>query len=143
MRPKLSVGALVGLLSLGASAQCGAQSDPCSTSKPLDVGDKNVIAAPRKDRMLALINFAGTLPTVPKADQTCVVIATARKTAGYILSQPRSQEFNTIEIIVALVENMDEYARPDYSGMKQLGRLTFERVGAGMELRKQTLNLDR
>jgi hypothetical protein len=82
--------------------------------------------------LLGLINFAPVLASAAEGERVCRMVATARMTAAKRLAEPAAQRFAQIELIIALVDNMDEYARPNYAGMRHLGRITFARSGEGV-----------
>lgn len=136
---------LLSLTSVCGSA--GAQSptplaSSCEGVTAIQIADKDIIAAPRNDRMLALINFAPVIASVAKQEQPCKLTVTAAKVAAEKMASSSAQRFQKIEVILSLVENMDEYARPNYAGMRHIGRMTFERTDGSLKLTQQSLQLD-
>jgi hypothetical protein len=123
---------MIALSLLAAPARAAGPFAECAGAAPFEVGDRNVIVAPRGDRLLGLINFAAVLASAPEGERVCRMAATAQAVAAKRLADPAAQRFAQIELIIALVDNMDEYARPNYAGMRHLGRITFARSGEGV-----------
>tara|TARA_B100001093_G_C26534399_1_gene887427 strand:+ start:178 stop:624 length:447 start_codon:yes stop_codon:yes gene_type:complete len=97
----------------------------CTNAVALDVGEKNMLVAPRGEELVGLINVATTLSSVPQKDKFCRIYATAQALAKRHHQLDTARKLGSINIIIAVIDNMDEYGRPNYAGMHRIGNITF------------------
>jgi len=119
----------------GASAQ--------TPPKALDVARSNIVAAPRGERLLMLLNLQpdrDKLRALPADDVNSTLVETGKRYVSELLNDERYRSFSTVEVIFALVTSMDEYARPNYGGMVRIGTVSFKREGTDISV--TATNLD-
>lgn len=137
-KQKLGVAAL--LLAL-----CAASAVQAQVVKPLEVAAKSLIAAPREGRILMLVDLQAhkkLLIEQLEPARKAAVLATALHYGTQTLQSGRfDASLNKVEVIVAMVENMDEYARPNYGGMLRLGTVTVQRTGDKFDVIEETLQV--
>lgn len=116
----------IGLSTSVASAQ----------TKALDVPEKNIVAAPRGERLLVLLNLQpdrDKLRAMSAEDASATLIETGKRYAADILNSDRYRgQYKTAEVIFAFVVDMDEYSRPNYGGMVRVGTVSYQREEAGL-----------
>jgi hypothetical protein len=111
--------------------------------KPLEVPAKSIVAAPREGRILILVDvYSHKSWLLSKSDDArkAALIATATHYATQTLQSGRfDAKINDAEVIVAMIENMDEYNRPNYGGMLRLGTVTIRRAADSIQVVGETL----
>ncbi|QOZ32098.1 hypothetical protein XH92_10680 [Bradyrhizobium sp. CCBAU 53421] len=113
------------------------------TTKALDVARSNIVAAPRGERLLMLLNLQpdrDKLRALSADEVNSTLVETGKRYATEMLSDERYKSYATVEVIFAFVTSMDEYARPNYGGMVKIGTVSFKREGA--EISVTANNLD-
>ncbi|GIQ79047.1 hypothetical protein BraRD5C2_74990 [Bradyrhizobium sp. RD5-C2] len=111
--------------------------------KALDVARSNIVAAPRGERLLMLLNLQpdrDKLRALPADDVNSTLVETGKRYVSELLNDERYRSFSTVEVIFALVTSMDEYARPNYGGMVRIGTVSFKREGTDISV--TATNLD-
>lgn len=140
MRMLPTIGLLSSALLAGLQSAALAQAPA-----PLQVTESNVIAAPRGERLLMLINLEpqrAALKGMTDAAVKEVLTETGKAQATRILTLAQYQgKFASVETIYAYVTSMDEYNRPNFGGMTRLGTASFKKSGQAVELDKIDLNL--
>jgi hypothetical protein len=140
MRMLPTIGLLSSALLAGLQSAALAQAPA-----PLPVTESNVIAAPRGERLLMLINLEpqrAALKGMTDAAVKDVLTETGKAQAARILTLAQYQgKFASVETIYAYVTSMDEYNRPNFGGMTRLGTASFKKSGQTVELDKIDLNL--
>jgi hypothetical protein len=129
-------GAVLGLVALPSLVLAQA-------AAPLDVPAKSIIAAPREGRIVILVDVnahKAWLLARPEDARKAALVATA---THYALQTLQSGKFDAkltdAEVIVAMIENMDEYNRPNFGGMVRLGTVTVRRAGDKVEVVAETI----
>ena len=127
-----SLGALVFITGLPREAAVEnapqANNDPfanCAGVDSLILDKTNIIIAPRGKRLLSLINISSYLQKFREEELLCRIYVTARALAAERFDEDVDGNITSIDVIIASVENMDEYARPDYAGMRKFGTISF------------------
>jgi len=69
-----------------------------------------------------------------------IVVTTASHYAKQYFSSPDNKLSESAVVHIVFVENMDEYNRADYTGMKRFGTLTFSKVGSDIVLSQNNLS---
>jgi hypothetical protein len=139
IRALLLVGALCpacGVIPATALAQ--------GAAKPLELAESNIIAAPRGEKLLMLINLEpqrGALKSMQDNAINDVLSATGKAQAARILDLERNRgKFAVVDVVFAFVSSMDEYNRPNFGGMTRLGTATFRKADQTVALEKIDLN---
>ena len=126
---------VVALPMSGVSAQ--------TSPKALDVARSNIVAAPRGERLLMLLNLQpdrDKLRALPADDVNSTLVETGKRYVSELLNDERYRSYSTVEVIFTLVTSMDEYARPNYGGMVRIGTVSFKREGTDISV--TATNLD-
>lgn len=125
---------VIGFLNSAASAQTTA----------LDVPAQGIIAAPRGERILMLLNLQSDrekLRAMSAEDASATLVETGKRYAFATLNDERYRgSYTTVEVIFAFVANMDEYNRPNYGGMVKLGTVSYQREESAVKV--VSTNLD-
>jgi hypothetical protein len=104
----------------------------------LEVAAKSIIAAPRGDQLLMLIDLQAhrsKLKELPEADAMAIAVETAKHYAGQTLDSTQYRDkFASVDVILAFIESMDEYNRPDAGGMTRLGMLKLKKGDSGVDV---------
>jgi hypothetical protein len=116
----------------------GSASVASAQTKALDVPEKNIVAAPRGERLLVLLNLQpdrDKLRAMSAEDASGTLIETGKRYASDILNSDRYRgQYKTAEVIFAFVVDMDEYSRPNYGGMVRIGTVSYQREEAGLKV---------
>jgi len=111
---------------------------------PLTLDKRNVVAAPRSGKivmLLALQEHREKLRGLPQADAERLLGETAKRYLTETFNNERyRQGFDNADVIFAFVDNMDEYNRPNFGGMKRVGTATFQREAGS--LKQLSLQID-
>jgi hypothetical protein len=139
MRALLLVGALFPACG-GVPARVLAQ----GATKALELAETNIIAAPRGEKLLMLINLEPQRATLKSMQDNAindVLSATGKAQAARILDLERNRgKFAVVDVVFAFVSSMDEYNRPNFGGMTRLGTATFRKSDQSVVLEKMDLN---
>ena len=111
----------------------------------IDVLSANIIAAPRGEKLLMLLNLQpqrSELRGMSDADIQAVATETGKRQAQELLNEERYKgKFTTVDVIFAYVSSMDEYNRPNFGGMLRLGTATFAFENDKLNLKASDLRL--
>lgn len=139
MRALVLVGALFAASGAGSAAALAQ-----AATKALELAETNIIAAPRGEKLLMLINLEpqrNALKAMQDAAINDVLSETGKAQAGRILDQERNRgKYAVVDVIFAFVSSMDEYNRPNFGGMTRLGTATFRKSDQSVALEKMDLN---
>lgn len=127
---------------IGLLAPAKAQPTNCIDYQPLEIEPEDIVSGKRKDKLLVLINFAKVWSSLTLESRNCAILVTARSVATDKLSRSEFAKLPSATVIVALVKNMDEYARPNYGGMTKFGTISFSRKAGDVELESWNVRLD-
>lgn len=107
-------------------------------TKALDVPEKSIVAAPRGERILMMLNLQADrekLRAMSAEDASATLVETGRRYATAVLNDERYRaSYSVAEVIFAFVVNMDEYNRPNYGGMVRVGTVSYQREEAGLKV---------
>lgn len=102
----------------------------------LTLEKRNVVAAPRSGKimvLLALQEHRDKLRGLSQPDAERLLGETAKRYLTETFGNERYREVNNAEVIFAFVDNMDEYNRPNFGGMKRIGTAGFQREARSLK----------
>ena len=107
----------------------GVTSSRAADIKPLVIAEKSRVVADKGTYIILVLDLAPNHENLTRdgADASDVIVATAATYAREYLAQSEFSQVTKAIVYLISVDNMDEYNRANFSGMKQFGTLTFER----------------
>jgi hypothetical protein len=110
---------------------------------PLVLAPKNMVSATRAGRLLVLLDLQPQRASLVGmgADQAIArMVATAEHYANELLSSTRYHDVQDAEVVLAFVEDMDQYNRANFAGMVRLGSVKLRRDGDKAHVTEESIN---
>ncbi len=108
----------------------------------LTVEGKHIVVAQKESQLIILLDLYPNRQELDVAGKSAkdIVMATAKYYAKQSLLKSNYQSANSAIVYIVYVENMDEYNRADYAGMKRFGTLTYTKAGGDVTLSEDKLS---
>lgn len=108
----------------------------------LTIERKHIVVARKDSQLIILLDLYPNRKELEVAGDSAknIVVTTASHYAKQYFSSPDNKLSESAVVHIVFVENMDEYNRADYAGMKRFGTLTFSKVGSDIVLSQDNLS---
>lgn len=115
-------------------------------AEALALDKRNVIAAPRSGKLvmlLALQDHRAALRAMEPAAVEQILSETAKRYLTEAFGNARYREgFPNADVIFAFVDNMDEYNRPNFGGMRRIGSASFLHEAGAVKIQSVQIDMN-